>query len=159
MDKNPFVTLECVKEQIDSAWVSLAQEANEQPREFRRRKHAFGSAAYHLDAAGDAAGRLYQQLAKLLPAARALDEGEVTDSIIEAIGDGGEERHGLDAATRANLHKIATALAHLWLSASYLKDHRLPPPFTLYVYTQHLDWGKDLLTEKRIKITVEVESA
>jgi hypothetical protein len=84
---NPFVALECVHEHVESAWTALAREAGIDPREFRRQEPVFGTAAYHLKAATEAVSRLYQQLAVMLPGARALDEGDVTDTILDQLDD------------------------------------------------------------------------
>jgi hypothetical protein len=84
--KNPFPTLECIHEHVESAMTALAQEAGIPPREFREKPPAFGSSHYHLKAAEAATCRLYQQLAVLLPGLRDLDEGEVSEGIVRELG-------------------------------------------------------------------------
>lgn len=61
-----------------------------------------------------------------------------------------------DAATRGSLHKIATALAHLWLTSMRFLPI-LPRPSTYWIYPRHLEWGKELLKGKRIVVTIEIE--
>lgn len=89
MNKNPFSTLEAIKEHVDGAWLELAGSLGIAPRAIRDVRWPMASVGYHLKAAEEGCSRLYQQLAILLPAARALDEGDVTDSIAEQLG--GEE--------------------------------------------------------------------
>lgn len=62
-----------------------------------------------------------------------------------------------DAATRSSLHKIAVALAHLWVTACYLKNGRLPDWSEYYIYSQQLEWGDRFLNEKRKRIKVRIE--
>lgn len=82
---NPFVTLETIHEHVESAWTALALNSGLDPREFRRQEPDFGTTAYHLKAVTEAVSRLYQQLGVMLPGARALDEGEVTDTILDQL--------------------------------------------------------------------------
>ena len=89
MKPNPFTTLECVKEHIDSAFLELGKTEGKTPREFRGQDFPLGTPGYHLLAAEEAVCRLYQQLAVALPLARDLDEGEVSGSILDAIDDAG----------------------------------------------------------------------
>lgn len=65
------------------------------------------------------------------------------------------EQH--DAATRGSLHMIAIALAHLWLVNAWLRIKRLPSPSQYWVYTDQLNWGREILKGKRIHITIEIE--
>lgn len=68
------------------------------------------------------------------------------------------EQH--DAQTRDSIWQIACALAHLWLTSAYLKIHRLPTPSVYYLYDDSFGqggWGREILTGKRIKVTIEIE--
>lgn len=91
---NPFPALESLKEHIDGAWVALALKEHVDPRMARQ---VFGNrgVGYHLAAAEELCGRLYQTLARALPGACALDEREVTDTIMDQIdappAEGGKE--------------------------------------------------------------------
>lgn len=70
----------------------------------------------------------------------------------------------LPAYIRASLHKIASALAHLWLSA-WLAEKPSGKveefsPMTLKVWPHNMAWGEPLLGRQRcVKITIEVEEA
>ena len=65
------------------------------------------------------------------------------------------EQH--DAQTRGSLYQIAIALAHLWLTSCWVRWERLPTRSEYYIWDHKLEWGREILRGKRIKVTIEIE--
>lgn len=65
------------------------------------------------------------------------------------------EQH--DAQTRGSLYQIAVAIAHLWITSCWVRLQRLPTRSEYYIYDHKLEWGREALRGKRIRVTIEIE--
>lgn len=65
------------------------------------------------------------------------------------------EQH--DAATRGSIHKILVGVVHLWFASAWLRVKRLPTKSMYWVYSQNMEWGMEILGDRRIKVTIEIE--
>lgn len=55
------------------------------------------------------------------------------------------------------LYKMAISMAHLWIIQHYLVNHQLPNQrVRLWIYTDQLGWGQDLLKGKRVQLDMEI---
>jgi hypothetical protein len=80
-----FSTLEATMEHAQSAFLQCGKQAGHTPHEHRAGEYGMATPEYHLLAVEEGCASLYQRLVKALPGAAALDEGEVTASIVAAI--------------------------------------------------------------------------
>lgn len=64
---NPYIALECIHEHMGSCWSALRREGREVGVAGERPRFKLGTPEYHLHAANEAADRLFQALAKILP--------------------------------------------------------------------------------------------
>lgn len=74
--ENPFIVLESLGECAGSMWSALARAGIETGLAGERPRFPVGSAGYYLEAIEDKTQRLFQTLARLLPANYAWSEGD-----------------------------------------------------------------------------------
>ncbi len=80
-----FSNLEAIMEHAQSGFLQCGKAAGHTPHEHRAGEYGLGTVEYHLLAVEEGCQRLFQQLAKALPAAHDLEEGEVSEAILDAI--------------------------------------------------------------------------